>query len=117
MGHHGVWMNDAEVHLGYAALIQTVPRTWYDRRDREPQQTSFREQGHGADLLWWIGDGSSQSDPEPRTPLGNRQAHPLSVQLEGSVVEAHRNQGAFAPREPGILASSPTLDRLDQAQE
>jgi hypothetical protein len=49
----------------------------------------------------WIGDGSSQSDPEFRMSLGHWRAHPLSIELEDSVVEAHRNQGAFAPREPG----------------
>lgn len=112
LGHDGIRMNDAEINPGYSTAIQIVLRTWHDRRDREPQQASFREQRDGADLLCWVRDGSSQSDPELRTPLGHWQTHPLSVQLEDTVVEAHRNQGAFAPWEPGILASSPTLGRL-----
>jgi hypothetical protein len=43
LGHHGIGMNDAEIYPGYSTLIQIVLRTWNDRRDREPQQASFRE--------------------------------------------------------------------------
>jgi hypothetical protein len=54
LGDHGIRMDDAEIHPCYSILIQIVLRAWNGRSDREPQQSSFCEQRHGADLLGWI---------------------------------------------------------------
>ncbi len=113
LGHHGIRMNDPEIHPRCPTRIQGVLHTRHGRRDREPQEATFRKQGDGADMFCWIRDGSSQSDPELCTPFGHRQAHPQSIQLEDSVVEAHRYESMFAPRKPGILSSFPALGRLE----
>jgi hypothetical protein len=108
-------VDDAEVHPRYSISVQVVLRVWNSRCDREPKPTSLREQGDSADLIGRVRDRPSQSDPEFWVALGHGQAHPLSRQLKGPVVEAHRNKGALAPWEPGFLTSSTALGRLNQA--
>jgi hypothetical protein len=76
----------------------------HGRSDGQPQPPTVMEQGDGADLLGRVGDGAGQPHPQLGAALGDRQPHPLSVQLEGAVVVADRDQGVLAAREPGLLA-------------
>jgi hypothetical protein len=80
--------------------------------DRQPQPPAIGQQGDGADLLGWVGDGAGQPQPQRRSALGGWQPHPLPVELEGAVVEPDGDQGVFAARKPGVLALTASFGRL-----
>jgi hypothetical protein len=70
--------------------------------DRQPQPSPIGQQRHRPDLLGRVGQRTGQPHPQRRVALGDRQPHPLALNGEGAVMEADRDQGPLAPREPGI---------------
>ena len=71
--------------------------------DRQPQPPTVGEQGHRADLLGWVGEGTGQPQPQRWPAAGHRQPYPLVLDDEGAVIEPDRDQGALAPREPCLV--------------
>ena len=96
-------MNDAKVHPGHLPPIQVMLLDGDGGGVRQPQPPTIGQQRDRADLLGRIGQRAGQPHPQRRMALGDRQPHSLALDGEGAVVEADRDQGTLAPREPGIL--------------
>jgi hypothetical protein len=105
LGDDRVGVDDAKVDPGNPTWIQIMLLDRDGGGDRQPQPPASVEQGDGADLLGRVGDRAGQPHPQRWAASGDRQPHPLAVQLEGAVVEPDRNQGVLAAREAGLLLS------------
>jgi hypothetical protein len=100
-------VDDAKVHPGQPVRIQVVVLLDGDSGgDRQPQPPPIGWQGDRANLLGRVRQGAGQPHPEFGLTLGNRQPYPLALDGEGAMVVADRDQGALAPREPGVLLAS-----------
>jgi hypothetical protein len=103
LGHHRIGMDDAKVHPRHPAGIQIMLLDGDGGGDRQPQPPTLGQQRHRPDLLGRVGQGAGQPHPQLRLAFGDRQPHLPTLDGEGAVVEADRDQRALAPREAGVL--------------
>jgi hypothetical protein len=82
--------------------------------DRQPQPPPIGQQGDRADPLGRIRQRAGQPYPQLRAALGDRQPHPIPIKKERAVVEPDGDEGALAPRKPGVLLAGPAaLDGVE----
>jgi hypothetical protein len=81
--------------------------------DRQPQPPTIGQQGDRPDLLGLIPERAGQPHPQRRLAAGDRQPHPIPIQQERGVVAPHRDQAAFAAREPGLVLLTAAFGGLE----
>ena len=104
LGDDRIRMNDPKVHPRHPIRIQVAVMLDGDGGgDSQPQPPAVDQQRDRPDLLGRIGERPGQPNPQLGLALGDRQAHPLTLDGEGAVVEPDGDKGPLAPREAGVL--------------
>jgi len=107
LGDDRLGVEDPQVHSCDSGRVQVVVLLDGDGGgDRQPQPPTLGQQRHGPQRLWWVGERAGQPHPQLGLASCDWQPHPLTLDPEGAVVEADRDQGALVAREPGPLMTA-----------